>query len=526
MTKRWILRSLAAPLAMGLSACGQVGGAELPQSECRDPALVSEDQSIRPLAVGTDSFSRKAKVVLNASSADVGAVRYDSSQEIVPRGTEVSVTILERCEGKGQISELFRDRLSRASTPAGVRSFSWRLPHDYSVSELQALAEEDPCLTGVTDSVSSYVSAISARALSDPLSREQRHLEWLEVAEAFREIEVVSGHSSKDVVIAVIDTGIDRNHPDLENVLWVNDREIPENGVDDDGNGYVDDVNGFNFASGTGDPSHVASWPGHEHGSHVAGLAAAEGGNDVGVSGVMPSKARIMALNVFGDLPGASSSDTANAIRYAADNGADVINMSLGGQGRSAVYESAIAYAIEKGVTVISAAGNEGFELSESNFVSPASYSTQFRGMLSVASVDAASGEFSDFSNYGSGHVQLAAPGSEDSYQSLGLLSTWSGGDYERLQGTSMASPIVSGAAAMAIHLLRSRGYSPSPATIEDVLLAAAVSDSRLEDKVEKGRVLNLRKLSRFIKENYPRRAVGSEDSERPDRDAPALSCP
>jgi subtilisin family serine protease len=540
MTKRWILRGLVAPLAIGLSACGPAGGAELSQSEsqCRDSDRVVRDHPIRPFAVGSDPFKKYGKVLLSTGSgvaSDAGddqlramsiARDHDEFHGVVAGGAELSVTIREQCQAGGEISRLFGSRLAGVTTPAGVRSFTWQLPRDYGLAELQALADQDSCLVGVTDSVSSYVSAISSKSFTDPLTRDQKHFEWLEAIEAFREFENESGLSANDVVIAVIDTGIDPDHPDLKNVLWINQSEIPGNGVDDDGNGYIDDVHGFNFATGSGSPRHVDSWPGHEHGSHVAGLAAAEGGNGVGVSGVMPMKARIMALNVFGDSPGASSSDTANAIRYAADNGAHVINMSLGGYGRSVVYESAIAYAIQKGVTVIAAAGNEGFELNESNFISPASYAGQFHGMVTVASVDATSGAFSDFSNYGPDYVQLAAPGSEDSFQQLGLLSTWSKESYVRLQGTSMASPVVAGAAAFAIYLLRARGYSPTPAAIEDILLASAVTESGLEDRIAEGRMLNLRKLAGFIKKNFPPRMSGGGDARLPDRDAHESGCP
>ena len=130
-------------------------------------------------------------------------------------------------------------------------------------------------------------------------------------------------------VVAVIDTGADLTHPDLRDNLWRNPREIPGNGIDDDGNGFVDDVNGADFVNRDGDPSDD-----NGHGTHVAGILAARGGNRVGVTGVA-QRARLMVLKALGADAVGSAETMAEAVRYAVANGAKVINMSVSGPGRS-----------------------------------------------------------------------------------------------------------------------------------------------------------------------------------------------
>ena len=171
--------------------------------------------------------------------------------------------------------------------------------------------------------------------------------------------------TSPDVIVAVIDGGIQSDHPDLINNIWVNELEIPENNIDDDGNGYVDDINGWNFAYNNNFPLP------DPHGTHVAGIIGAEGNNSFGVAGVTWD-VQLMSLDVFGNESYASDEDIWEGMYYAVDNGAKVINMSLGsvfyGTYQEYVnedfytdlgYRNALDYAINNGVTVVIAAGNE-----------------------------------------------------------------------------------------------------------------------------------------------------------------------
>lgn len=231
-----------------------------------------------------------------------------------------------------------------------------------------------------------------------------------------------------EVTIAVIDTGVDLGHPDLRGNIWTNPGEIPGNGHDDDGNGRVDDVHGFDFVNGDGDPSDD-----NGHGTHVAGTAAAEGGNGVGVAGVA-WRARIMSLKALDSESAGTVADAARAIRYAADNGARIVNTSFNGPGRSTVLEEAISYAESRGVLIAASAGNDGQNI-DAQPSYPASYP---HGNVIATASTGTRGTLSSFSNRGRGSVDIAAPGED-------ILSTANGGAYERRWGTSMATPHVAG---------------------------------------------------------------------------------
>lgn len=274
---------------------------------------------------------------------------------------------------------------------------------------------------------------------------------------------------AKRVLVAVIDTGIDYLHEDLADNIWVNVREIPGNGIDDDGNGYIDDVNGFDFVSNDSDPMDD-----QEHGTHVAGLIGARGDNEVGVAGVA-WKVSLMALKAFDETGNGTTADAIEAIHYAVENGARVINASWGVEQQSRALEEAVRYAAEKGVLVIAAAGNDRSD--NPNF--PAGYEE----VISVAATDERDGR-AGFSNYGP-DVDLAAPG-------VNILSTLPEHRYGLLSGTSMSAPLVSGAAALI--LARYPAYSR-----EDVrsILLNSTDDIFTDRPLGRGR-LNLLKAVRM----------------------------
>lgn len=248
---------------------------------------------------------------------------------------------------------------------------------------------------------------------------------------------------SADVVIAIIDTGVDYNHIDLRNNIWVNSAEIPGNGIDDDGNGYVDDVNGWDFVGDDNDPMDD-----NGHGTHVAGIVAAEN-NKTGTVGVAYN-CKIMCLKAGNSSGYFNNSDIAEAIQYAYMNGASVINMSFGGSSISIAVEDALMDAYNQCV-LVAAAGNDGLCnnlgcLTHFPAVGVA-YPAALPYVIGVMSCNANGTTISGFSNFdhyphGTVEYEVYACGEQ-------IPSTWPGNKYAALSGTSMACPVVAGIAAV-----------------------------------------------------------------------------
>jgi subtilisin family serine protease len=235
-------------------------------------------------------------------------------------------------------------------------------------------------------------------------------------------------------VVAVIDTGVDYTHPDLAANMWRNPREVPGNGVDDDGNGFADDVYGYDFVNNDADPMDD-----DRHGTHVAGILGMVGGNGVGGSGVNPA-AKVMALKFIAGGGTGYTSDAVRALSYAIANGAKVANASWGGATFDSTLASAIGRARTAGMVFVASAGNDGGNNDLVPFY-PANYGATADNVVAVAATDSAD-RFASYSNQGAKTVTLAAPGT-------GVYSTLPNNRYGTLSGTSMAAPFVSGAIAL-----------------------------------------------------------------------------
>ncbi len=268
------------------------------------------------------------------------------------------------------------------------------------------------------------------------------------------------------VVVAVVDSGVDIDHPDLAANIWVNPRETCGNGADDDRNGFVDDCRGWDFGANDNDPRPQSGTASAAHGTHVAGIIGAAR-NGTGVVGIAP-QTKLMALKVATPDGQLSTSAIYSAIVYAADNGAKVINLSLGtspGTPRSGVttMEQAIAYAGTRGVTVIAASGNNGVDISN-QAVYPANFSLSYSHVVTVGASTNTDVRAS-FSNYGT-PLTLVAPG----------FFMWSTipGSWGWMSGTSMATPAVAGAVAD----LLATGQVTSPADVRARLVERADTTS------------------------------------------------
>ena len=266
---------------------------------------------------------------------------------------------------------------------------------------------------------------------NDPLLSYEWDMSAIRAPEAW---DVTTG--SPQVTVAVVDTGIDASHPDLSPNLWTNPGESgagrDTNGLDDDGDGLIDDVHGWDFVDGDAQPD-----DGNGHGTHVSGTIAARGDDGVGVAGVTWSTA-IMPLRVLGDDGSGYVSDVVTAYAYAASSGARVVNASLGGGSYSRAEHDAIAAA--PNTLFVVAAGNDGAD-DDATPEYPCDY--DLANVVCVAASDH-DDTLASFSNYGTTNVDLAAPG-------VDIASTWPGGRYALLDGTSMATPHVTGAAALVL---------------------------------------------------------------------------
>ncbi|MEH2127231.1 S8 family serine peptidase [Nostoc sp.] len=238
------------------------------------------------------------------------------------------------------------------------------------------------------------------------------------------------GYTGKGVVVAVVDTGVDYNHEDLTNNIWTNTKEIAGNGIDDDGNGYIDDNYGWNFADQNNN-----TLDDNGHGTHVSGTIAGEN-NNYGVTGIAYD-AKIMPVKALDSSGSGSYSSISKGIRYAVDNGANVINLSLGGGSSNRTLQSAIDYASSKGVIVVMAAGNDG----DSSPDYPARYAS--KSGIAVGAVDK-NNNLADFSNRSGTNpiAYVTAPG-------VKVYSSVPNNQYATYSGTSMAAPHVAGIVAL-----------------------------------------------------------------------------
>lgn len=269
-------------------------------------------------------------------------------------------------------------------------------------------------------------------------------------------------------VVAVLDGGVNASNPDIAPALWTNAAEIPGNRIDDDNNGFIDDVNGADWVERDGNPNDTGG-----HGTHVAGTIAAAAGNNFGASGVAPG-AKIMPLRFLDGNGSGTVADAIAAVEYAIVNRADVINASWGGPDMSPPLRDAFARAGAAGITVIAAAGNDGLS-SETSPTYPAAFNLP--NLIAVAASDR-SDRLANFSNFGNS-VDVAAPGVE-------IIST-QGTGVGLMSGTSMAAPHVAAVAALA------RSFRPglAPSSVIASIEAGARKSATLTGKVRTGGVVD-----------------------------------
>lgn len=279
-----------------------------------------------------------------------------------------------------------------------------------------------------------------------------------------------------EVIVAVVDTGVDYEHEDLKQNMWVNLKEIPHNNVDDDNNGYIDDIHGIDTLSknsdgtSSGDPRDT-----HSHGTHVAGTIGAVQNNNIGIAGIA-EKVKIMAIRAVPNRSDETDADVVESFLYAAKHGARIINCSFGknhNEGGDIVNETIDYIGSTYGTLVIAAAGNDYGRNIDSRQTYPASFESDY--LLVVASTNSR-GSLSFFSNIGRNSVDVAAPGS-------GVYSTTPNNRYANMSGTSMASPTTAGVAAEIL----SQYPSLTPLELKQLLIKTVTKVSKFKRKILSG---------------------------------------
>jgi subtilisin family serine protease len=452
------------------------------------------------------------KVKLRAD-APAGALAKTGEVFTVKAGTELGLIMDNACLQEHRAA-LADSVLSKAALMEGGlwpqlnhQAYLWHLDRDYSEDEINALAEQEACVVGV-----SWNKEYKPQALNDTYSAAQIYLPAIHAFEAYDRFYAGGGmptDSGAPVLLAAVDTGVDWTHPDLTANMWAHQ--------------YGYGVNATTIGTSLVDYNPIDISP-IGHGTHVSGLMAAISNNATGITGAMPYRAKIMGIKVFktnssGDLT-ATSQYIYNGVKFAYLNGANVINISLdaitNGPASDSIQEAAFDEAIAAGATVVVALGNadngaNGRQIDGVNLSSiPAMFATK-AGALGVGSFEVATGNKSAFSHYSKLYGEIAAPGAEQG--TTGLVSTVPGtlGSYARLAGTSQAAPLVSAAAGLTVGLIRQAyGAPPTPAEVERLLLASAAKSPALTPYFKDGNRLDLLSLVQKINADYPQTASGS----------------
>lgn len=338
-------------------------------------------------------------------------------------------------------------------------------PNKGNWENLANVMSSDPNIASVEPNYIYQAFENRAQAGGDPKEEKLWFLDMIGARQAWQKVPAAK---EEDIIVAVLDTGVQYDHDDLVNNIWRNPKEIPDNLKDDDSNGYVDDVHGWNFVENnqlpysyktplpvlsidpeTGDyrcsPDPTVSFY-ENHGSHVAGTIAAVHDNNEGIKGIARN-VKIMPVRVIGGT--CRRGDVMNILRgilYAVENGATIINLSLGGSGRSELMAQAFEMLSREGILVVAAAGNSARDNDGKGRAYPASYPSD--GIISVAATDHHD-KLAEFSNYGRNNVDIAAPG-VDIYSTIPRdRGIFPGSGYGNMRGTSMSAPMVAGAAAL-----------------------------------------------------------------------------
>ena len=385
------------------------------------------------------SFINVQFVFAQSNSDDFSQIAHTPGELIVrlhPDASSKQLNTLSQKLGALSVSPVFSPTTPAGQHPRLRRNYLIRFPAAWALEPLRRRYARHPIIEAVE--MNRLNRPCAETVPNDPNYREQWNLALMNMPQAWH-----LEQGNPEVTVAVVDGGIDMQHPEFRSQLWRNGGEIPGNDIDDDGNGYVDDLNGWDFSDaptlpGNGDWIVRDNAPEDEtgHGTQVSGIIAAKPNDGVGIAGIAWN-CRLMPVRAsfkFGGGGYLQNDDAAAAIVYAADNGAQVINMSWGDSVNAFIIEDAVAYAYAHGCVMVAAAGNEGAVGSW--------YPAGLKTVISVAGLNIERQLYGD-SNFGA-TIDIAAPGDE-------VLSTDLNGGYQNVSGTSIAAPHVSGVAALVL---------------------------------------------------------------------------
>jgi hypothetical protein len=432
------------------SDASTIDGAGNTLAAARDIGVLSDRQTFSDFVGSTDPFDYYHFRLSATSTINVNLTGLSTDADL--QLISSTATSIQLSDATGTTSESITRTL--AAGDYYVRVYRYSGDTSYSLS-FSATAQKLP--SGYSSSFGYgevNAAAAVARALGQTsfsavpdLGGTQWDLDQINVPEVW-----AKGYTGQGITVAVIDSGVDYTHSDLDADIWSNSRETPGNGVDDDGNGYVDDVRGWDFVDQDNTPLDADG-----HGTHIAGTIAAEN-NGTGITGVAYG-ARIMPVRVLDETGNGTNVNIAAGIRYAASNGARVINLSLGGGGYSDSIASAVQYAAQQGAVVVMASGND----SKTSPDFPASLANQWGIAVGAVDINQQVASFSNDAGASSQLKYVVAPGKN-------IYSTIPNQAYAYYDGTSMATPHVAGVAA----LILSANPNLTPAQVISLLTGTA----------------------------------------------------
>jgi hypothetical protein len=424
------------------------------------------------IAIAASALSFQARGVAAAEEAD--PIRR--GEIVVELRTGASIEAINERNRTSTILQIYGTNFYRLRIPANKKEKKWRKRLAADEDVLSAAFNPTVSSPGLFGrSTTSFPDGYAAPGLSVAAFNAQHGLFNL------LKLEDVNLRSrGAGTVVAIVDTGVDRAHPALATHMWANPREQAD-GVDNDGNGLVDDIDGWNFVESNNDTAEKADDPLTTvagHGTFIAGLVA-----------LVAPECRIMPVRAF-PADGVSDAFTvAAAVKYAADHGADVINLSLGSSEPSELMLEAIVDARARGITIVAAVGNDGSEVPQ--------FPSSLVDVMAVAAIEL-SGQKASFSNFGN-HVDVCAPGAR-------LVSTYPGqreGEYARWSGTSFAAPLAAAEAALVL------AADPRQPDVKQVIEDTAAGIDQLNPgfggKLGKGRIDPLRALQSLNTGTSPR---------------------